>query len=88
MKKLFNRIEFYFVKAFNATELRSELLAMEYLVSGMGSKELDKAIKKFGKTKVFYPDNEVRTFGMLSWLELGEDILKLNNIKIKRCGRN
>lgn len=88
MRKIFNRIEFYFVKPFDVFEMRSELLAMEYLISGMDGNELKKAERIFGKTKVFYPDHEVRTFGILSWIELGEDILKLNNIKIKRCGRN
>ena len=87
MQKILNRIEFYFVKPFNQFELRSEILTFELSMSGMNGNEISKAVKKFGKTKVMYPDFEVRTFSAFNWVLLGEDVLNMN-VKIKRYGRN
>lgn len=88
MRKILNRIEFWFVKPHNKAELLAEISKLRHDLEGCSGEYLDLKTKNFGKVKVLYADNEVRKFGLNSWLSFGEGILKLENIKVKRSGRN
>lgn len=89
--KRWNRIEFYFVKPLSIEKrkaLLAEIEAVRMDNAMLENSKYEALHKRFGKTKIYYTDNEVRVFRLPSWVAMGEDILKLNNIKIKRCGRN
>jgi hypothetical protein len=86
IRKLLNKIEFYFVKPKSELNILFEIIeARKNIEAGTDLKKFE---KRFGKTKVLYTDNEVRVFSPISWLQLGHDIVKVKGIKIKRCGRN
>ena len=89
MRKILNRIEFWFVKPHNKAELLAEISKLRHDLEGCSGEYYKLIEKRFGSVKVMYGDGYVRKFKLSSWVYMGEGILNnLTNIKVKRYGRN